>query len=106
MQQAEQVLTDLVSRFRPEAASGMKATFQLELDGDEGGLWHVVVADGKCQLRQGTAAGPEVTIAMTTEDFGALIAQRLDAMQAYSDGRIKVKGNLWLAMQLGELFGF
>jgi len=106
MQRAEQVLTDLITGFRPEAASGMKATFQLELDGDEGGLWHVVVADGKCELRQGTATQPDVSIAMATEDFGALIARRLDVMQAYSDGRVKVRGNLFLAMQLGELFGF
>ncbi len=106
MQRAEQVLTDLITRFRPEAASGMKATFQLQLDGDEGGSWHMVVADGKCELRQGTAAEPDVSVAMTTQDFGDLIAQRLDVMQAYSDGRVKVSGNLFLAMQLGELFGF
>jgi len=106
MQQAEQVLKHLVSRFLPEAAEGMHATYQLELSGDEGGRWHVVVGEGKCELREGAADQPDTTIAMSAEDFQALIERRLDVMQAYSNGRVQVTGNLWLAMQLGEVFGF
>jgi len=106
MQQAEQVLKALMGRFRPEAAGGVDATYQLELSGDGGGRWQVSVRDGECELREGAAAEPDTTISMSAEDFQALIERRLDAMEAYSDGRVQVRGNLWLAMQLGELFGF
>jgi len=106
MQQAEQVLKDLVTRFRPEAAGGMCATYQLELNGDGGGRWQVVVEEGKCELREGAAAEPDTTISMSAEDFQALIERRLDAAEAYAAGRVQVRGNLWLAMQLGEIFGF
>ncbi len=106
MSEVEQVLKGLVARFRPEAAGGLRATYQLQLSGNGGGAWHIAIADGKCALQKGAAEKPQVTIAMSEDDFRALIEGRLNAMSAYSEGRVRIGGDLFLAMRLGELFGF
>jgi putative sterol carrier protein len=90
MATAARALADLVGRFRPDAAEGMSATYELSLTGDEGGTWHLAIADQKCQLLEGS---------------GDLLAGRLDGFSAYLAGRIQVQGNLSLVMQLQTIFG-
>lgn len=84
----------------------MEAVYELELSGDGGGKWHLKVGDGKCELGSGPAQGPNVTIAMSAEDWGRLMGRELDVEQAFYEGRIRVTGSLTMAMQLGEMLGF
>jgi putative sterol carrier protein len=106
MGRVEESLAALVAGFRPEAARGVQAVFELELSGDGGGKWHLKVSDGKCELGSGPAQDPNATISMSAEDWGRLMGRELDVEQAFSEGRIRVTGSLYLAMQLGEMFGF
>ena len=105
MSTPEEILSGVVARFSPEAAKGVRVTYELQLRGDAGGVWHVVVADEKCQLHSGPAADPDVTIVMSAEDWRKLTAGQLDAAEAFFAGRIEVRGNLSLALQLQSLFG-
>jgi putative sterol carrier protein len=84
----------------------MKATYELNLTGDEGGTWHLSIADEKCQLLEGPAAASDVAITISLEDWRELLAGRLDAFSAYLAGRIQVRGSIALAMQLQTIFGF
>lgn len=99
------VLADFVKRFRPEAADGLTAIYQLELTGDQGGLWHLTIADGACQLEDGPGKAPDVAITMSQEDWHALIAGQLDAFSAFLSGKLQVEGDLALATRLQTLFG-
>jgi putative sterol carrier protein len=99
------VLTDFVKRFRPEAADGLKAVYQLELTGDDGSLWHLAIANGACQLESGPAEAPDVAITVSQDDWDALTAGRLDAFSAFLSGRLRVEGDLALATRLQTLFG-
>jgi len=99
------VLADFVKRFRPEAADGFSAVYQLELTGDQGGLWHLTITDGACQLGTGPGKAPDVAIRMSQDDWDALIAGELDAFSAFVSGKLEVEGNLALATRLQALFG-
>ena len=90
--------------FLPDKARNAKALFQLDLTGDDGGPWIVDVADGKCQVRQGVASQPDATLTMDAHDFVALFNNKLDPVQAFMAGKIKVAGNLGLVMQLLNWF--
>jgi putative sterol carrier protein len=83
----------------------MSATYELSLTGDEGGTWHLAIADQKCQLLEGSAANSDVAITMSLQDWGDLLAGRLDGFSAYLAGRIQVQGNISLVMQLQTIFG-
>jgi putative sterol carrier protein len=94
----------LPSAFLPEKAGDAKALFQLDLTGENGGQWVLDVADGSCQVQKEAAAQPDVTVTMVGDDFVALFNNELDPLKAFMGGKIKVKGNLGLVMQLLNWF--
>lgn len=47
----------------------------------------------------------ECTISMATEDFQAMMSGDLNPMMAFMGGKIKIDGDMGVAMQLQSLFG-
>ena len=81
------------------------AVYQFCLSGDNGGDVHVKVVDGVGQMEQGLADSPDITVSMTDEDFAGLLTGKLNAMSAFMAGKIKVKGDMKLAMKLQNMLG-
>ena len=98
-------LAEVVKRFRPEAAEGLRAIYQIELVGDGGGVWHLTIAEQRCELARGPAERPGVAIKMSVGDWHELVAGRLDALSAYLSGRLQIAGDLSLATRIPSLFG-
>lgn len=90
----------LPTGFLREKAGDLKVEAQLDLTGENGAQWIVDVADGQCQVREGVASQPDVTLIMAGDDFVALFNGQLDPIQAFLAGKITIKGNLGLVMQL------
>ncbi len=98
------ILSDFVARFRPQAAEGLRAIYQLHLTGDDSGTWHITVAEQQCRLATGPTDSPSVTITMSVDDFEGLIAGSLDGVSAYLAGRIHIAGDMSLVTRLPSLF--
>ena len=92
--------------FRPEKAAGVNVVFQFSISGPGGGDWAVAVTDGACKVEAGKAEKPTTTIRMADADFLQLIAGKLDGMQAYSSGKLKVEGDIMKSQLIGKLFAF
>ena len=106
MNKPEEVLSDLVKRFRPEAAKGISAVYELRVTGEAAGTWHLTIADQQCAVSPGRAEHPDITIAISDEDWANLVAGKLDPVNAYLSGRIVVSGDFSLAPMLQQLFGW
>ena len=104
MPTAKEIIEAMPSAFVPERAKGLKATYQFELTGEGGGDWVIEIADQQCQVREGVAAEPDATISLAAADYVALVKGELDAMGAFMKGKLKVKGNIGLAMKALNLF--
>jgi len=102
--QAKDVIEALPDAFSPEKAGAAKALIQFNMTGDGGGEWSLNVADGKCEVEEGTVSSPDVTLSMASDDFAALYQGQLDPIQAFMGGKIKVNGNVGLVMQLLNWF--
>ena len=87
----------------PNLPAKVNAVFQFNLAGEQGGSW-VVDMKGAGEVRAGTAANPDCTIAMSETDFVALAEGKLNPMAAFSSGRLKITGNPMIAMKLQSLF--
>ena len=92
--------------FNASAAQGLEAVFQFDIHGPEGGAWHVTVRDDACSVSEGTHESPRVTITMSAEDWLALVNRRLNGIQAFMTGKLKVKGDLMLAQRIYDIFPF
>jgi putative sterol carrier protein len=90
-------------RANPEKVAGMNGVFQFDLSGEGGGVWHVSLANGDGHVGEGPAENPGVTISMAADDFVALTEGRLDGTMAFMSGKLKVKGDMGLAMKLQTL---
>ncbi|HKR98335.1 MAG TPA: SCP2 sterol-binding domain-containing protein [Candidatus Dormibacteraeota bacterium] len=84
----------------PTRAQGVNGTYAFDLTGDDGGQYHVVLKDGKGEAGPGAPEDPNVTISMKSGDFVDLRLQKLDPTMAFMTGRLKVKGDMGLAMKL------
>ena len=94
----------MASRFQPSKATGLNATIQYDISGDGGGSWNAVIKDGTCQVNQGAATNPSLTIAMTSQDWLDMLSGKLSGQMAFMSGKLKLKGDMGLAMKVGSLF--
>jgi putative sterol carrier protein len=101
----EQVFDAMPSRFNPNAAAGVDAIFQFDLSGDNGGKYWVKVANQQVQVNQGEAETPTITVSASADDYLKMVNGEIAPMTAFMQGKIKVKGNMGLAMKLQSIFG-
>jgi putative sterol carrier protein len=94
----------MAGRFQPNKASGVNATLQYDITGDQGGTWNAVIKDGTCAVAEGPAATPNLTLSMSSQDWLDMIGGKLSGQMAFMSGKLKLKGDMGLAMKVGSLF--
>jgi putative sterol carrier protein len=102
MPTAEEVFTEMNTRLQtnPEKVKGMTATYQFDLTGDGATQKHLILADDKGEVKEGPAENPNITITMAAGDFVDLATGKLDGTMAFMSGKLKIKGDMGLAMKL------
>jgi len=90
--------------FKPEAAEGVAAVIQYRLTGEEGGDWIVKIQDGKCTVAEGLAENPKMTLTAEAQDLKDVLLGKANGMQYFMQGRLKLSGDLNLAMKLTSFF--
>jgi putative sterol carrier protein len=94
----DQVFEGMKGSFSPQKAGSQQATVQYELTHSEGTSSYAMrIADGRCEVERGIAESPRVSIKMSLGDFVRLITGKLNGMQAFMTGKLKVSGDLFFA---------
>jgi putative sterol carrier protein len=88
----------------PAAAAGLSKTFQWNITGDEAGVWAFKIDNGTGEVIPGGVEKPDITITVSDKDWIAITEGKLDATNAFMSGRLKVAGDMMLAMRLQNLF--
>ncbi len=97
-------LEGLAGKLDPDAAEDVDAVYQFDLSGAQGGQYVLTVRHGTCQVTEGRHEDPHVTLSMAGEDCIKVLNGQLSGPMAAISGRVKVSGDLGLAMQLKALF--
>ena len=98
------IFDQMPSKLNANAAAGMDAVIQYDLTGDGEGQYHCAIKDGACTVVEGPSDAPAMTVTIDAADFVDLIEGNLDGTSAFMSGKLKIAGDMGLAMKLGSLF--
>jgi putative sterol carrier protein len=94
----------MMGRFNPSAASGLNAVYQVNLTGPESSSHYLEIKDGGLTGGEGTHDSPSITINMSSNDFVSMTNGQLNPTMAYMSGKLKISGDMGLAMKMQSLF--
>lgn len=89
---------------KPEIAAQVGAAYRFVITGDNGGSWWVDLREGQGRIYPSEAEAP-CTITLAATDFVSLIEGKTNPQMAFLSGKLKVAGDLGLALKLGAIFG-
>ena len=100
-----QIFAGMCEAFLPDKAGSQSAVIQYDVN--VGGTTHsyqLKVAGGKCELVKGAAGPARVTLALQAADFLRLVTGKLNGMQAFMTGKLKLTGDMMFAQVMQGWF--
>jgi len=98
------IMMGMPTAFNPKAAGNLDATIQYALSGEDGGMYHVRIKDGKCTAHHGPAVNADLSINSPVEVWKAISKGEMNGPQAYMDGKYQWSGDMNIIMILDDLF--
>jgi len=99
-----QIFPEMEKHFIPEKANGVNALIQFDLTGGNGGLFWIKILNNTCQSGTGEISDSDMTIRASADDYWLLVNGELNPIKAFTSGRIKVQGDIGLALKLQSMF--
>jgi putative sterol carrier protein len=103
MANVEQVF-DLIAKnvtSDPGLVKRVGGVYHFDIDGK---AWTVDLKNGSGSVKPGKEGKADCTITIKGEDFLSLASGKLNGQTAFMQGKLKLGGNMGLAMKLGQLF--
>ncbi|EGC34515.1 hypothetical protein DICPUDRAFT_55765 [Dictyostelium purpureum] len=89
---------------KPELVGQIKGVYQFDITTPSGvKKFTVDLKNGKGSVTTGAAPKADCTITMAEADFLDLMSGKLNGQVAFTKGKLKIKGNMGLAMKLGKI---
>jgi putative sterol carrier protein len=83
----------------------VNAIYQFVITGANAGSWWVDTTKSGGEVGAGDNAGAKCTITMVDNDFVDMVTGKLNGQMAFMTGKLKIKGDMSLAMKLGNVLG-
>src|SRR5215471_4675968 len=99
-----ELFQQMAQRYNAAAGAGLTKTFQWNITGDEASVWAFKIVNGEGELIPGGVEKPDITITVSDKDWISIVEGKLDPTSAFMSGRLKVSGDMMLAMRLQNLF--
>jgi putative sterol carrier protein len=87
---AREIIESIPERFKPEKAGDLSATIHMDVSGDDGGQFTVVVKDGAITLYEGLIGDCTSSLRGKSKDFVDVEIGKLNPAMAIMFGKAKV----------------
>lgn len=81
-----------------------KRTATIVFDAVDSGVWTVDLAGGRGRIRRGSASRPTLVVRSSAEVLAEVVSGQGSGVHAFLDGRLTVRGDMALSLQLDGLF--
>lgn len=98
------VMERMPGAFVPEKAQGVDAVIQFHFTGEAESHWAATIKDGACTVAEGETSTPTLSLTADAQDYLDMVTGRMDGMKAFMQGKLKLKGDLNLAMKMLGFF--
>lgn len=93
-------MIDAALHYDPAVTKGKEGVYQFNLSGDDGGTFQMIIEPGQARAVKGEEKAPSVVLTMKADDYKELVAGSLNPTAAFMGGKLKIKGNMGLALKL------
>src|SRR6476619_5213694 len=99
----EKIAQKLVAK--PDISKAVNAVYEFNITGDNGGVWTVDLTKEPGVVTPGTTGQAKCTVTASTGDFMNIVSGKMNAQMAFMSGKLKIKGDMGLAMKLQKVIG-
>lgn len=100
----KEVMDAMPAAFLPEKAEGLDVVIQFHMTGEQSGDWFATIKDGACTVEEGTVDDATMALTAAGHDYIDVVSGKLDGMSAFMQGKLKLKGDMNLAMKMTSFF--
>lgn len=90
-------------KFEASKAAGIDTVVQMNITGDNGGDWHIIIKNQKMEIKQGVHSSPAITVKMKDTDYVDMVNGKLSGERAFMTGKLKFKGDMATAMKIRDI---
>ena len=99
----EKIATKL--KEKPETSKAVNSIYEFNITGDNGGVWTVDLTKEPGVVTPGTTGQAKCTVTCASSDFMNIVAGKMNPQMAFMSGKLKIKGDMGLAMKLQKVIG-
>ncbi|MBA4543564.1 MULTISPECIES: SCP2 sterol-binding domain-containing protein [Thermoactinomyces] len=96
-------LVEKALKDNPKPVQDLNVVYQFDLSGDDGGTYQLHLNNGTAKVEKGASAKADCILQMSVDNFKELLLGNLSGTAAFMTGKLKVKGNIGLALKLENI---
>ncbi|HLS09151.1 SCP2 sterol-binding domain-containing protein [Lentibacillus sp.] len=93
-------MIDAAIKYDPSATEGKEGIYQFNIQSDDDGTYQMIIDDDGPRAVKGEEKDAQVTLTIDHDDFRDMVAGTLNPTAAFMSGKLKIKGNMGLALKL------
>ena len=90
----------LPQRFNPEKAKNIDVIVNVNISGNNGGKWTVIIRNQALKIAVGEHISPTISLEISEKDYMDVIKGKLSGEKAFFSGKLKLNGNISEALKL------
>src|SRR5215470_9060649 len=90
---------------KPETSKAVNSIYEFNITGDGGGVWTVDLTKEPGTVQAGSTGTAKCTVTCAAGDFMNIISGKMNPQMAFMSGKLKIKGDMGLAMKLQKVIG-
>jgi putative sterol carrier protein len=90
---------------KPETSKAVNAVYEFNITGDNGGVWTVDLTKEPGVVSAGSTGAAKCTVTASSADFMNIVSGKMNPQMAFMSGKLKIKGDMGLAMKLQKVIG-